>query len=132
MIPQAYQIVITHWPHHNSSSLLLAMGKVAKTTKPAADAQVTASDAAKADSTAHDKKDISNFITQLKSAKASDAQKQVLQLYQQLPRYSDRKKELLCKWKNDKSCAWVSTYEESHKRSVESEQSRVDGHGAVS
>ena len=78
------------------------------------------------------RKDQSNMLTQLKSSSANKEQKDLLSLYQSLPRFSDRKKELLLKWKGDKSCAWVSEYTETHERIQVNTDKKVKGHGTVS
>lgn len=77
------------------------------------------------------RKDQSNMVTQLKKASASESQKELLKLYQSLPRFSDRKTELLNKWRADKSCVWVQDYSETHERSAESTDQKARGYGTV-
>ncbi len=73
----------------------------------------------------------SNMLTQLKSSKATDAQKELLQKYQAEPRFSEKKKDWLLKWRNDKTCSWMQTYTESQEHTSESSSTRVVGYGTV-
>ena len=74
----------------------------------------------------------SGFITAMKAPSSTKEQKAALEYYQTLPRFSDVKKDILMKWKADKSCQWFSSYKESHTKSVEQADSRAQGYGTVS
>lgn len=73
----------------------------------------------------------SGFITAMKAPSSSTEQKAALQYYQSLPRFSDIKKEILMKWKSDKSCSWVQGFKEVHTKQVENVDSRAQGYGTV-
>ena len=97
----------------------MAPKKASKTTAPKKAAVVD------------DRKDISNMITQAKSTSASADQKAMLQLYQSYPRFDERKKDILAKWKNDKTCSWVSEYSETSTKSHEMEKTSLHGWGTM-
>lgn len=75
---------------------------------------------------AQDKKDQSNMVTQLKKAD-TPAKCEALKLYQSLPRFSEEKAEMLKKWKLDKSCKWISSYQESRKLTQVTTHQEKDG-----
>jgi hypothetical protein len=52
----------------------------------------------------------SNMSTSLKHPKATQEQKELLELYQSLPRFDSMKNTLLQEWQKDKSCKWINTY----------------------
>jgi hypothetical protein len=74
----------------------------------------------------------SGFITAMKAPSSSKEQKSALEYYQSLPRFSDLKKEILLKWKHDKSCQWFQSYKETHCKKVENVDERAQGYGTVS
>jgi hypothetical protein len=78
-----------------------------------------------------ERKDISNMLTQAKNPKASDDQKNMLQLYQSYPRFDARKKEMLNKWRGDKTCSWVSQYSEVSSKSNEVDNTSLHGYGTL-
>ena len=84
-----------------------------------------------ADPTPSTRADQSNFNTQLNKANATPHQKAVLEIYQQLPRFSDKKHEILAKWKADKSCSWANSYTESMTKTEETTTTKVKGYGTV-
>ena len=73
----------------------------------------------------------SGFITAMKAPSSSKEQKAALEYYQSLPRFSDIKKEILQKWKQDKTCVWFNSYKETHVKQVTNEDSRAQGYGTV-
>lgn len=75
---------------------------------------------------AQDKKDQSNMVTQLKKGD-TPAKCEALKLYQSLPRFSEEKAEMLKKWKLDKSCKWISSYQESRKLTQVTTHQEKDG-----
>lgn len=68
----------------------------------------------KDDASSKDQKrlDQSNMLTQLKSAKATAEQKELLKMYQDLPRFDPKKSVFLSQWKSDKSCKWMHEYKQ--------------------
>ena len=73
----------------------------------------------------------SGFLTAMKAPSSTKEQKEALAYYQSLPRFSDIKKDLLLKWKADRSCQWLHSYKESHTKSVENIDERAQGYGTV-
>jgi len=51
----------------------------------------------------------SGFITAMKAPSSTKEQKEALKFYQDLPRFSDIKKDILLKWKQDRTCAWLGS-----------------------
>ena len=99
--------------------------KASKTTKAKSAAQA-------AQTEADDLRKLqSNMLTQLKSKTATVDQQQMLEYYQSLPRFSELKKELLMKWKTDKTCQWHTGYKATSSHQLETVDSSVDGHGTV-
>ena len=83
------------------------------------------------DAGSHSRKDISNFLTQLKSS--HDPNKQhVLSLYKGASRFALEKAALLQKWKLDKSCKWVSTYPQELSSETTVKDTVVEGFGTRS
>ena len=81
-----------------------------------------------AEEAAADKRDMSNMVTTLKKANSSEKEKvQLLEIYQNLPRFSEEKLKLLKQWKLDKSCKWVGQYQESRELSNTTSESTQDG-----
>ena len=78
-----------------------------------------------------ERKDMSNMLTQAKKTCASIEQKAMLQLYQSCSRFDPKKKELLNKWRADKTCSWVSQYTEVSSKGTEVEQKSVHGYGTM-
>ena len=62
-----------------------------------------------------DKKDISNFLGQMKRATSDDAVA-LYQHYKTLGKFDAQKQTLIAKWKADKSCKWYSSYSESFEK----------------
>ncbi|CAE7276821.1 unnamed protein product [Symbiodinium sp. CCMP2456] len=58
---------------------------------------------------AEDKKDLCNFLTQVKGSDQPD-KVAVYKHYTSLGRYDKQKKELLALWKSDKSCKWYGSW----------------------
>jgi hypothetical protein len=106
------------------------MGRTSKSASAKADAKAEAKAEAKS-AASNDRKDISNMLTQLKNHSATEDQKALLAYYQSLPRFSERKKEILAKWKADKTCSWQTMYHEFHIKSAESETKKAKGFGTV-
>jgi len=73
----------------------------------------------------------SGFITAMKAPSSSKEQKAALEYYQGLPRFSEIKKEILQKWKQDKTCVWFNSYKETHVKQVTSEDARAQGYGTA-
>jgi tryptophanyl-tRNA synthetase len=72
--------------------------------------------------------DVSNFITQ--SKKSSNPDKvATLQLYQSLGRFDTEKKNLVAKWKLDKTCKWFSEYTHSREKEHEVKTESLLGFG---
>ena len=72
-----------------------------------------------------DKKDISNFLGQMKRASSDDAVA-LYNHYKTLGKFDAQKQTLVAKWKADKSCKWYSSYSESfEKTSVSKKQGAV-------
>ena len=78
-----------------------------------------------------ERKDISNMLKQAKNSSATAEQKTMLQLYQSYPRFDAKKKEILNKWRGDKTCSWVSSYAEVNTKSNEVEDKSVHGYGTM-
>jgi hypothetical protein len=72
--------------------------------------------------------DISNMLTQLKNS-SDPAKQQVLQLYKSQSRFSTEKTAILKKWKMDKSCKWVNTYQQELSHEVVSKDTVLEGYG---
>ena len=56
-----------------------------------------------------DKKDISNFLGQMKRAN-SDVAVALYNHYKTLGKFDEQKQAFVAKWKADKSCKWYSSY----------------------
>ena len=69
-----------------------------------------------------DKKDISNFLGQMKRATSDDAVA-LYQHYKTLGKFDAQKQTLIAKWKADKSCQWYSSYSESFEKQFHQEAS---------
>jgi len=74
----------------------------------------------------------SGFVTAMKAPSSSQEQKAALNHYQSLPRFDPLKKEILMKWKNDKTCNWYNTWKETHTKKVVQKDERTQGYGTVS
>jgi hypothetical protein len=59
--------------------------------------------------------EVSNFLTQSKGSTNPD-KLNTLALYQSLSRFDQEKKNLVAKWKLDKSCKWFSEYIRSREK----------------
>lgn len=57
------------------------------------------------------------------------ARAEVLKRYKELPRFSDGKRRLIEQWRNDKTCRWVSSLEDTRFASESVETSVVSGFG---
>lgn len=95
-------------------------------SKPEGVKRSTKTSAKDPEKAAQDKKDQSNMITQLKKGD-TPAKCEALQLYTSLPRFSQEKSEMLKKWKLDKSCKWISSYQESRKMTQITTHQEKDG-----
>ena len=77
--------------------------------------------------------EVSAMLTALKvktkDPETNNLRRQILDIYQNLPRASEEKKELLSKWKADRSCKWVSSYTSSKLETQSLKRSNVAGHG---
>lgn len=73
-----------------------------------------------------DKKDISNFLGQMKRATSEDA-KALYQHYQSLGKFDPEKQTILSKWKQDKSCKWYTSYSETFQKSTTSKKKSAVG-----
>lgn len=73
-----------------------------------------------------DKKDISNFLGQMKRATSDDAQA-LYQHYQSLGKFDPEKQTILSKWKQDKSCKWYTSYSETFQKSTTSKKKSAVG-----
>lgn len=73
-----------------------------------------------------DKKDISNFLGQMKRATAED-QVALYNHYKSLGKFDAQKQSLVAKWKADKSCKWYSSYSESFEKSSSSKKQGAVG-----
>ncbi|CAE7800166.1 unnamed protein product [Symbiodinium necroappetens] len=93
-----------------------------KTTKAAAKAKVLVKKEP-GTSAAEDKKDLCNFLTQVKGSDQPD-KVAVYKHYTSLGRYDKQKKELLALWKNDKSCKWYGSWS---KRVTFTEKEEAEG-----
>ena len=97
---------------------------------PKTDVKKAALKAAKGKSEQAEKKlDQSNFITSLKSSKATEEQKKLLDMYKDLPRFDPLKTTLLQEWKKDKSCKWVHTFMSSIIKTSVHTRNAVSGFG---
>ena len=77
---------------------------------------------------AQERKDLSNFITQLKNS--TDPNKmQVYTMYQGMSRFDSQKKEIIRKWKMDKSCKWVNSMEQQISATTEAKSTTLEGWG---
>ena len=74
-------------------------------------------------SAAEDKKDLCNFLTQVKGSDQPD-KVAVYKHYTSLGRYDKQKKELLALWKKDKSCKWYGSWS---KRVTFTEKEEAEG-----
>jgi hypothetical protein len=74
----------------------------------------------------------SGFVTAMKAPSSTKEQKAALEYYQSLPRFSDVKKDILLKWKQDRSCSWFHSFKESHTKTVANTDERAQGYGTVS
>jgi hypothetical protein len=59
--------------------------------------------------------EVSNFLTQMKTSAHPD-KVATLALYKSLGRFDQEKKNLVAKWKLDKSCKWFSEYTQSREK----------------
>jgi len=73
----------------------------------------------------------SGFITAMKAPSSTKEQKEALKFYQDLPRFSDIKKDILQRWKQDRSCTWFQSFKEIHVKKVEQTDERTQGNGTV-
>ena len=73
----------------------------------------------------------SGFITAMKAPSSSKEQKEALAYYQSLPRFSDIKKDILLKWKGDRTCTWFNSFKEVHTKKVATTDERAQGYGTV-
>ena len=79
----------------------------------------------------HSCKDICNFLTQLKNS--NDPNKQhVLSLYKGANKFSPEKAATLRKWKLDKSCKWVTTYQQEVSSETTAKDTGLEGFGTRS
>ena len=72
-----------------------------------------------------------NMITQLANPKATVEQKHALDAYRALPRFSEKKNELLELWQKDKTCKWYSSYTNTTSKGSESSVEGAQGYGTV-
>jgi len=79
----------------------------------------------------NEKKDVSNFLGQLKNgANAGDSSKaQTLAYYNSLARFSSEKQAMLTRWKNDKTCKWFESYQEENTKKQSSKAMELSGFG---
>ena len=73
-----------------------------------------------------DKKDISNFLGQMKRANSDDAVA-LYNHYKTLGKFDAQKQALVAKWKADKSCKWYSSYSESFEKTSASKKQGAVG-----
>ena len=73
-----------------------------------------------------DKKDISNFLGQMKRASSDDAVA-LYNHYKTLGKFDAQKQALVAKWKADKSCKWYSSYSESFEKTSASKKQGAVG-----
>ena len=73
----------------------------------------------------------SGFITAMKGPSSSQDQKAALAYYQSLPRFDPLKKEILMKWRADKTCTWLHSFKEVHTKKVQHKDERTQGYGTV-
>ena len=77
--------------------------------------------------------EVSAMLTALKvttkDPETNNLRRQLLDIYQNLPRVSEEKKDILSKWKADRSCKWVSSYTSSKFETQSVRHSNVIGHG---
>ena len=78
-----------------------------------------------------DRKDSRNMLTQASNASATSDQKAMLELYKSYPRFDDKKKEILNKWRGDKSCSWITSYVEVNTKTNEVDTRGLHGHGTM-
>ena len=72
--------------------------------------------------------EVSNCLTQLKAS--SDPNKvATLELYQSLSRFDQEKKNLVAKWKLDKTCKWFTEYTHSREKETEVKTESLLGFG---
>ena len=87
------------------------------------------------------RQDVSNLINQLKAARTRIGQKTsmkededknkvaVLAKYESLSLRDPRKKEILAKWINDKSCSWYGVWAQTEFTTTSSASEQYDGFG---
>ena len=73
-----------------------------------------------------DKKDISNFLGQMKRASSDDAVA-LYNHYKTLGKFDAQKQALVAKWNADKSCKWYSSYSESFEKTSASKKQGAVG-----
>ena len=78
-----------------------------------------------------DKKDFSNFISQMKYAaeKGNAMKSELLVFYNGLTRFDDEKAKIVKQWKSDKNCQWWQEYKEKHVKSTEHKSNKLKGFG---
>ena len=77
------------------------------------------------------RKQLSNMVTQLATPKANEVQKQTLEVYHNLPRFSQVKHDILAKWEADNSCAWMNSFSQSMSSTTENQSSMIKGFGTM-
>jgi len=75
------------------------------------------------------KGEVSNFLGQL-SHSTDPNKKQTLQLYKGLGRFDSQKADILQKWKNDKSCRWVTEFYHEKTSMVVTTTESLQGYGS--
>lgn len=78
----------------------------------------------------------SNFITQMRNNKGTEAEKkdkaEVYNLYTSLSRKDPEKALLLQKWSSDTSCKWTNQYSKERSFKVSTTDTSLQGHGTKS
>ena len=67
----------------------------------------------------------SGFVTAMKAPSSTKEQKEALLYYQGLPRFSDLKKDILLKSKQDRTCGLFQSFKEVHVKKVEQTDERT-------
>ena len=91
-------------------------------------AKAKADNKAKDPKAAEERRTISNFITQM--SKSTDPNKQsLISHYKSLSRFDEQKKEILQKWRMDKTCSWSQSYLKEITSSTASSSTEGQGFG---
>ena len=78
--------------------------------------------------------DTRNFLTQLKNPKGDNVAEKaiVFEMYSGMSRFDAEKKELIDRWKKDKTCKWHQEYAHLRTKTEAVIQERMDGYGTKS